>query len=106
MWWETGGPEPLDPLVGGETAPGKILRGWGKPVWVRGDVELVGTRATLRAVAVPPHQFAEPRRLTPRASFSSTSGMKVARGSAFQRIVAEELAAANRYQRAHDRIEA
>ena len=23
-------------------APGKILRGWGKPVWVRGDVELVG----------------------------------------------------------------
>ena len=37
----------LSRLVGIETSPGKILRAWGKPVWVRGDVELVGTRATL-----------------------------------------------------------
>ena len=32
----------LSRLVGIETSPGKILRAWGKPVWVRGDVELVG----------------------------------------------------------------
>ena len=55
--------EPLDRLVAVETAPGKILRAWGHPVWVRGDVELTGTRATLRAVAVPAHQFVELRSL-------------------------------------------
>ncbi len=98
--------EPLDRLVGVETAPGKILRGWGKPVWVRGDVELVGTRATLRAVAVPAHQFVELRTLIARSAFASTAGMKVARGPAFQRIVDEELADAKRFQRDHDRIDA
>ena len=30
--------EPLDRLVGIETALGEIQRAWGKPVWVRGDV--------------------------------------------------------------------
>ena len=98
--------EPLDRLVGVETAPGKILRAWGKPVWVRGDVELVGTRATLRAVAVPAHQFVELRTLIARSAFASTAGMKVARGPAFQRIVAEELADAKRFKRDHDRIDA
>ena len=39
--------EPLARLEAAENAPGKILRGWGKPVWVRGDVELSGNRATL-----------------------------------------------------------
>jgi uncharacterized membrane protein len=98
--------EPLDRLVGVETAPGKVLRAWGKPVWVRGDVELVGTRATLRAVAVPAHQFVELRTLIPRSAFSSSTGMRVVRGNGFARIVQEELADAERYQRDHDRIEA
>ena len=66
--------EPLSRLVGIETAPGEILRAWGKPVWVRGDVELVGTRATLRAVEVPAHQFVELRTLIPRSAFTSTCG--------------------------------
>ena len=75
-------------LVGIETAPGKILRAWGKPVWVRGDVEIVGTRATLRAVDVPAEQFVELRTLIPRTAFTSTTGMRVERGNALDRIVA------------------
>ena len=82
--------EPLDRLVAIESAPGRILRGWGKPVWVRGDVELTGRRATLRAVSVPAHQFVELRTLIPRSAFSSTLGMKVVSGNAFDRIATEE----------------
>ena len=56
--------EPLvSPRRRSRRRPGKILRAWGKPVWVRGDVELTGTRATLRAVGVPAHQFVELRTL-------------------------------------------
>ena len=100
--WE----QPLSRLVGIETAPGEILRAWGKPVWVRGDVELTGTRATLRAVNVPAEQFVELRTLISRDAFTSTSGMRVERGNAFARIVAEELADAERYQTDRDRIDA
>jgi hypothetical protein len=67
--WE----QSLSRLVGIETAPGRILRAWGKPVWVRGDVELIGTRATLRAVDVPAEQFVELRTLIPRSAFTSTA---------------------------------
>ena len=105
VWGDQWG-EPLSRLVGIETAPGKILRGWGKPVWVRGDVELVGTRATLRAIGVPAHQFVELRTLIARSAFTSTDGMRVERGDAFDRIVQEELADADRYARDHDRIDA
>jgi len=104
--WGDGWAEPLDRLVGVETAPGKILRAWGAPFWVRGDVELVGTRVTLRAVDIPAHQFVELRSLIARSAFSATTGMKVKHGRAFQRIVAEELADAKRFQRDHDRIDA
>ena len=75
-------------------------------MWVRGDVELVGTRATLRAIGVPAHQFVELRTLIARSAFTSTDGMRVERGDAFDRIVQEELADANRYARDHDRIDA
>ena len=98
--------ESLQRLVGIENAPGKIERAWGKPVWVRGDVELTGTRATLRAVQVPAHQFVELRTLVARSAFSSTAGMHVHRGNALDRIVAEERADAARYQRDRDRIDA
>ena len=53
-------------------------------MWVRGDVELVGTRATLRAVDVPAEQFVELRTLIPRTAFTSTSGMRVERGNALR----------------------
>ena len=97
--------EPLSRLVGIETAPGEILRAWGHPVWVRGDVEIVGTRATLRAVDVPAEQFVELRTLIPRSAFSSTAGMRVQRGSAFTRIVQEELEDAERFRKDRERID-
>jgi uncharacterized membrane protein len=97
--------QPVDRLVAIESAPGRIVRGWGKPVWVRGDVELTGRRATLRAVAVPSHQFVELRTLVDRAAFSSTSGMRVSRGKALDRIVAEERADAERYEHDRERID-
>jgi uncharacterized membrane protein len=98
--------EPLDRLVAVETAPGKILRAWGHPVWVRGDVELTGTRATLRAVSVPAHQFVELRTLIPRSAFSSTSGMRLERGDGLERVVEEERADTASFEKDHDRIDA
>ncbi len=97
--------EQLARLEAVENAPGKILRGWGKPVWVRGDVELSGNRATLRAVSVPARQFVELRTLVTRDAFTSTTGMTVRRGNAIDRIVAEELADAEAYQQDQDRID-
>ena len=97
--------EPLDRLVAVEAAPGKILRAWGHPVWVRGDVELEGTRATLRAVSVPAHQFVELRTLVPRSAFASTTGMRVERGNGFATIVEQELADARRFEKDHERID-
>ena len=73
--------EPLARLEAAENAPGKILRAWGKPVWVRGDVELGGNRATLRAVSVPARQFVELRTLVPRDAFTSTTGMASSAGT-------------------------
>ena len=98
--------EPLDRLVAVEAAPGKILRAWGHPVWVRGDVELEGTRATLRAVSVPAHQFVELRTLVPRSAFASTGGMRIVRGDGFATIVELELADARRFEKDHERIDA
>ena len=40
--WGSEWDEPLDRLTATETAPGRILRAWGHPVYVRGDV---GSRA-------------------------------------------------------------
>ncbi|HET9460932.1 MAG TPA: DUF2207 domain-containing protein [Gaiellaceae bacterium] len=97
--------EPLGRLVGIETAPGSVLKAWGKPVWVRGDVELTGRRATLRAVGVPAHQFVELRTLIPRAAFTSTFGMKVVRGNALDRIVEEERADAEAYGQDREKID-
>ena len=70
------------------TGPGKVLKAWGHPVWVRGDVQLRGASALLRALDVPAGQFVELRALYPRAAFSSTSGMQVERGNGLAKIVA------------------
>jgi uncharacterized membrane protein len=97
--------ESLSRLVAIESAPGRVLKAWGKPVWVRGDVELTGKRVTLRAVEVPAHQFVELRTLVPRSAFASTAEMKIAHGNGFDRIVQVEQADAARYQRDRDRIQ-
>ena len=54
----------------------------------------------------PREQFVELRTLIPRAAFTSTAGMRVARGNGFDRIVAEELADAEAYETDRDRIDA
>ena len=38
--WGSEWEEPLDRLTATETAPGRILRAWGHPVYVRGDVQI------------------------------------------------------------------
>jgi uncharacterized membrane protein len=104
VWGDQWG-EPLARLVAVERSPGKIERAWGKPVWVRGDVELEGRTATLRAVDVPSHQYVELRSLIPRSAFSSTGGMKVAGGRGLDTILDEERADAERYERDSERID-
>ena len=61
--WGSEWKEPLGRLTATETAPGKILRAWGHPVYVRGDVELAGKKArppgaerARRAVRRAPHR--------------------------------------------------
>jgi len=97
--------ERLGRLTATLEAPGKVLRAWGHPVYVRGDVELGGDRALLRALDVPARQFVELRAVIPRAAFSSTGGMRVVSGNGLDRIVAAERSDAAAYERDHDRIE-
>ena len=99
--WQVG----LSRLTATLAAPGKILRAWGHPVYVRGDVGLVGRTASLRALNVPAHQFVELRTVIQRNAFTSTAGMRVEPGNGLDKIVAEETADAAAYQRDHDRIE-
>ena len=70
--WDEG----LGRLTATLTAPGKVVRAWGHPVYVRGDVQLAGNRVLLRALDVPAHQFVELRALIPRSAFTSTAGMR------------------------------
>ena len=60
--------------------PGKVLRAWGHPVYVRGDVQLLGTKVLLRALDVPAGQFVELRTVIPRTAFTSTAGHAGRRG--------------------------
>jgi uncharacterized membrane protein len=71
----------LDRLTSTLTAPGKIVRAWGSPVYVRGDVRLAGNKVFLRAQDVPAHQFVALRALVRRSGFTSTAGMKVTPGN-------------------------
>ena len=99
--WE----QSLGRLTATETAPGKILRAWGHPVYVRGDVQLAGSKVFLRALDVPAHQFVELRTLIPRGAFTSTAGMKVRSGDGLAAVVAEEQADAAAFERDHEKIE-
>ena len=70
-----------------------------------GDVRLDGTRAHLRAVNVPARQFVELRTLFPRRAFASTAGMRVEDGAGLQKIVAEERADAEEFERDQEQID-
>ena len=61
--------------------PGDVVRAWGHPVWVRGDVTLQGNEALLRALDIDAGQFVELRALYPRDAFTSTAGMRVRDGN-------------------------
>ena len=85
--------------------PGDVVRAWGHPVWVRGDVTIDGRAAVLRALDVDAGQFVELRTLYPRDAFSSTAGMKVEQGNGLDKIVEEELDDAAAYERDKERID-
>ncbi len=99
--WE----ERLGRLTATLEAPGKVLRAWGHPVYVRGDVQLAGDRALLRALDVPAGQFVELRALIPRSAFAATDGMRVVAGNGLDRISGEEQADAAQFEQDADRIE-
>ena len=103
--WGSEWKEPLGRLTATEVAPGRILRAWGHPVYVRGDVELAGKKVLLRALNVPAGQFVELRTVIPRSAFSSTAGMRVASGNGLQKIVAEETADAAAFEKDSERID-
>ena len=99
--WEVG----LDQLTATLVAPGEVLRAWGHPVGVRGDVTLDGARVNLRAERIPAGQFVELRTLIPRRFFTSTAGMKVVGGLGLEQIAAEERADAAAYERDQRKID-
>ena len=95
----------LDQLTSTLIAPGEIVRAWGHPVAVRGDVTLDGDRAELRAIDIPAGQFVELRALIPRRVFTSTAGMKTASGPGLEAIAAEERADAADYEQNQRKID-
>ena len=99
--WEVG----LRQLSATVVGPADVLRAWGHPVAVRGDVTLDGRRANLRAVEIPAGQFVELRALFPRRVFTSTEGMRVESGPGLERIVAEERDDAAAYERDRGKID-
>ncbi|HEX4518064.1 MAG TPA: DUF2207 domain-containing protein, partial [Gaiellaceae bacterium] len=95
----------LDQLTATLTAPGKIVRAWGNPVYVRGDVQLAGSKVILRAQDVPSHQFVALRALIRRSAFTSATGMKKASGNGLAKVVGEETASAAALERDHAKVE-
>jgi uncharacterized membrane protein len=103
--WGSEWKEQLGRLAATESAPGKILRAWGHPVYVRGDVQLLGKKVLLRALNVPAGQFVELRTVIPRSAFTSTAGMRVVSGTGLDQIVKEETASAATFAKDKQRID-
>ncbi|NUT55295.1 MAG: DUF2207 domain-containing protein, partial [Thermoleophilia bacterium] len=99
--WEVG----LDQLTASAIAPGDVLRAWGHPVGIRGDVTIDARRVDLRAERIPPGHFVELRTLIPRRFFTSTAGMKVDEGLGLDKVVAEEREDAAAYERDRRKID-
>ena len=79
--WEVG----LDQLTAAMIAPGDVLRAWGHPVGVRGDVTIDGPRVDLRAERIPAASSSSCARVVPRRFFTSTAGMQVVDGLGLRR---------------------
>ncbi len=99
--WEVG----LDQLTSTLVAPGEVVRAWGHPVGVRGDVTLDESRVDLRAERIPSGQFVELRALVPRRFFTSTAGMKVVGGLGLEAIAAAEREDAAAYEHNRRKID-
>ena len=95
----------LGKLEGTVHAQGPVSRAWGHPVSVRGDVTIDDETVLYRALDIPPRTFVEARVLFPREYLSSTAGADVRGGQAFDRIVAEEVGAAEDYARDQEQID-
>ena len=87
-------------------APATVVRAWGHPVWVRGDVTIDGReRAPARArragapVRRAPHAVPAQRVHLDRRACGSRAG------NGLEKIVAEELADAQAYERDKERID-
>ncbi len=103
--WGSEWKEPLGRLTATETAPAPIMRAWGHPVYVRGDVQLTTDNVLLRALNVPAGQYVELRTVIPRSAFTSTTGMRVASGKGLGKIVAQETADAASFDKDKQRID-
>jgi len=103
--WGSEWKESLGRLTATMSAAGKIVRAWGHPVYVRGDVQLAGHKALLRALDVPAGQFVEFRAVIPRSAFASASGMRTQVGDGLPKIVANETADAATFEKDKDRID-
>ena len=82
----TNGSSRLGRLTATMRGPGNVVRAWGHPVWVRGDVTIGGRDGD------PPGARRRPRtsssscgRSIPARRFTSTAGMKVTRGQRARR---------------------
>ena len=88
--------------------PGKELspsyRVWGMPVYVHGTVIRRAGEAFLQATSVSPEQFVELRVVFPRSFLTSTSGAQVRSGPGLEKVVAEQTASYEAYDRDRRRI--
>ena len=86
--------------------PGDVVRAWGHPVWVRGDVTLQGrsgAAAGARRRRGPVRRA--PRALSARRVHLDGAACRSSEGNGLERIIAEELADAPTYERDKERID-
>ena len=76
----------LQRLTATMRGPGDVVRAWGHPVWVRGDVTIDGTAALLRALDVDAGQFVELRALSD-PTYLAFNDLFFALSSALERLL-------------------
>ena len=99
--WEVG----LGQLTAAVVAPADILRAWGHPVGVRGDVTLDGRRANLRAIEIPARPIRRAPRSDPAPRVHLDGGYAGRTRPGLERIVAEERDDAAAYERDQRKID-
>ena len=96
------GPRQAD---GDADGAGKVVRAWGHPAWVRGDVQLAGERALLRALDVPAQPVRRAARARPALGVHLDGRDARRPGNGLAKLTGAERADAAAYERDHDRIE-